>query len=734
MTSPQVVICVLNRNNCASVIACLESVFADSYPDFRVILVDNASTDGSIEAVKRWACGGADDRSAGWGEHSGHRPLGWQEFRADSRGTFTAVGSSAPGNRPGRASLAIISTGGNLGFAGGHNLGIRMALQGSARYLMLLNSDIVVSSDFLAPLVEAIEPQGIGAAGPLVLCYDRKTTIWQAGGSIDPTTGGVRRDRAGESLSDLGSAVRPTFYLSGCAMLLKAQALREVGNLDSGYFLYYEDTDWFARARKRGWKTVLVPGSRVWHRETLLGVEAKSVYSSYYFARNRLEFVKRNFPRSLPVALGWSLRYGILNNLARRRWLELGMSLLGIWDFCRRKRGRSDRATPPDGPLPNFLVFSADYKPQPGGIAEHSHRVALGLRQAGAEVTVLAPRFKGWRDFDRGQQLPTYRVPGIRHLDLVFYFFVGLYVIFKRRIGVVYVATSNPGAPLFFLLRQLVSFRYAVTIHAHEVLYGQRTLRQKLKSAVKTLQIAMIGRADRVFAVSEFTKQLVVAAGIRSSKIFKVFNGVDLEELEAAVDTKPLLDRLGLTGKRVILTVARLDIHKGQDTVLQALPSILAKAPDAVYVIAGEGKMRPRLVALSETLGVHGHVVLTGGLARHDVIALFKACDVFAMISRIEAGSVEGFGIAFLEAGALGKPVVGGRSGGIPDAVEDGVTGLLVDPYRPEEVAEAITRILLDRQLAASLGAEGLRRARSVFTWQKTTERIIGGLNEPLSP
>ena len=140
--------------------------------------------------------------------------------------------------------------------------------------------------------------------------------------------------------------------------------------------------------------------------------------------------------------------------------------------------------------------------------------------------------------------------------------------------------------------------------------------------------------------------------------------------------------------------------------------------------------MRPRLVELARELGVSARVVFTGDLPRPDVVALFKAAQVFAMISRVEESSVEGFGIAFLEAGALGLAVVGGRSGGIPDAVADGETGLLVDPADPEAVAEATTRILLDRGLAGRLGAAGRKRARDEFTWKRVVDAIVASFED----
>jgi phosphatidylinositol alpha-1,6-mannosyltransferase len=381
------------------------------------------------------------------------------------------------------------------------------------------------------------------------------------------------------------------------------------------------------------------------------------------------------------------------------------------------------------GRLPNFMIFSVDYKPQAGGIAEHAHKVAQGLTRAGASVVVLAPRTRGSREFDRGQDIPTFRVPRLPILDLLLYFAAGCYLVRKHRIGVIYVATSSPCAPICAAMRLVVSFKYTVTIHAHEVVYEGSDLRHRIKKLVKPLQIAAIRSAHRVFAVSEFTRRMLVAAGVPASKISTIFNGIDPDDFEGEAPVREVVERLGLGGKRVILTVARLDIHKGQDMVMRALPAIIARVPEAVYVVVGEGKMRSRLLGLATELGVERHVVLTGGIPRVDVIALMKVCDVFVMASRLERGSVEGFGIVFLEAGILGKPVVGGRSGGIPDAVEDGSTGFLVDPESPDEIAQAVARILEDRNLAARLGAAGQARTRAMFTWDEVVGRIVAGLN-----
>jgi phosphatidylinositol alpha-1,6-mannosyltransferase len=381
----------------------------------------------------------------------------------------------------------------------------------------------------------------------------------------------------------------------------------------------------------------------------------------------------------------------------------------------------------PSAPL-SVMVFSVDYKPQPGGIAEHAHKVALHLHRLGARVCVLAPRHGEYKEFDRSQPFPTYRVLAWPGLDWIFYFFYALRLIVRLRIGVVYCATSHPCGLICRLLALLVTFRYTITIHAHEVVYSGGGLRPAVKRLVKPLQVRMIGAADRVFAVSGFTKNALVESGVGEHRIEIIYNGVDLDELESAPKEPRIVEKLAVEGRPIILTVARLDIHKGHDTVIRALPAVLEEVPATVYVIVGEGPMRPALMELARASGVSDHVVFAGYTRRPETLALYQACSLFVMVSRIERGSAEGFGIAFLEAGAFSRPVVGGRSGGIPDAVEDGVSGLLVDPEDTSQVAGAICRILTDPGLASQLGTAGYNRVRSRFTWDDIVRKVLESL------
>jgi phosphatidylinositol alpha-1,6-mannosyltransferase len=391
----------------------------------------------------------------------------------------------------------------------------------------------------------------------------------------------------------------------------------------------------------------------------------------------------------------------------------------------RRIRRRGEDLKKADDAPPNCLVFSVDYKPQPGGIAEHAHKIALHLTRLGGSVCVLAPKRPGCAEFDLNQPFPTVRVSAWPGLDVFLYFFNAFRLIRKRRIRVVYCATSHPCGLVCMMLRALLRFKYTITIHAHEVVYSGKGLRPFLKRLLRPLQVCVIGSADRVFAVSRFTRDALEASGVSRKKTAILLNGVDPEELTSSPRDRSIVADMGLEGKPVILTVARLDIHKGHDTIIRALPAVLREVPDAVYVIVGDGPMRRSLENLSRTSGVYEHVVFAGYVSRAQTLAILEACNVFAMVSRIENGSAEGFGIVFLEAGVFSKPVVGGRSGGIPDAVADGETGLLVDPLDAGDVAGALCRILTDPGLASRMGQAGRDRAMSGFTWDRTVRTLV---------
>ena len=164
--------------------------------------------------------------------------------------------------------------------------------------------------------------------------------------------------------------------------------------------------------------------------------------------------------------------------------------------------------------------------------------------------------------------------------------------------------------------------------------------------------------------------------------------------------------------------------------VIRALPYLLQTVPDVRYIIVGSGP-QATLDHLARELRVRDRVIFAGLVPDDDLPAIYALCDLFVMPSRqnLAQQSVEGFGLVYLEANACGKAVVGGRSGGVGDAVQDGVTGLLVDPHDPKDIANAVGILLTNRELARQLGEQGRSRVVKDFTWDTVGKRIQGILD-----
>jgi phosphatidylinositol alpha-1,6-mannosyltransferase len=160
--------------------------------------------------------------------------------------------------------------------------------------------------------------------------------------------------------------------------------------------------------------------------------------------------------------------------------------------------------------------------------------------------------------------------------------------------------------------------------------------------------------------------------------------------------------------------------------VIRALPRVLKDIPDVCYLIVGSGPAKPMLEELTVSMGVSSSVIFLENVGDAELPSMYGMCDVFVMPSRadLESSDVEGFGIVYLEAGACGKPVIAGKSGGVADAVLDGETGLLVPPESPEMLAEAICQVLADKGYAERLGHQGQERAIQKFSWDAIADRV----------
>jgi GT2 family glycosyltransferase len=296
---PHVAIVIVNWNGWQDTLECLASLRRLTYPNVRVLVVDNASTNDSVARIRE-AC----------------------------------------------PDVEIIEIDRNLGWAGGSNVGIRMAMAGGAAYIWLLNNDTVVDPQALAAMVERAEQDPrVGVVGSKI-CYDAcPQVLWSAGGEIRWWQGGATRHRGQDHISGPEYEVaRPVHYVTGCSLLTSFDVIRRVGLLPEEYYLYYEETEWCLRVWRAGLKVVYEPQSVVYHKVSRSSTASPALLE-YYLTRNRLLFVRRMCPWWLPLTLADTVRWAI----ARRLWIRdpdaWRMNLQGIMDFLRGRQGpyRGDR-------------------------------------------------------------------------------------------------------------------------------------------------------------------------------------------------------------------------------------------------------------------------------------------------------------------------------------------------------------------------------------------------------
>lgn len=238
----------------------------------------------------------------------------------------------------------------------------------------------------------------------------------------------------------------------------------------------------------------------------------------------------------------------------------------------------------------------------------------------------------------------------------------------------------------------------------------------------------VLSRAAAVLANSGPTAERAAAFGAPPDRLRVLHDAVDTDRFRPPAGEAGRLAarrRWKIDGRRALLTVGRLVERKGIDRTIEAVARLAREDPALVYLVAGTGPDRPRLEGLARAAGVADRVRFLGFVAEEDLPALYGAADLFVMPNREipSTGEVEGLGLVFLEAAACGVPSVAGRSGGAPDAVVDGETGLVVDPNDVGAIAAAI-RLMLDPDRRARCGAAARARVERAFSWRVILPRL----------
>ncbi|MDH3603178.1 MAG: glycosyltransferase family 4 protein [Candidatus Tectomicrobia bacterium] len=328
--------------------------------------------------------------------------------------------------------------------------------------------------------------------------------------------------------------------------------------------------------------------------------------------------------------------------------------------------------------------------------------LSQALRAHGYDNMTICPPHSALYQRTRDAGLPAYGLRMHHELDLIAAWKLGRY-----------------------LQRQQVDILHMHAPHAHTIGLLACVLAPRVRQVVsRRVDFAPIrnrfsrwkyGRPQvQYLTVSNAVRQVMLGSGIPDAQVQTIHSGIDLKRCEHVPDASPLFS----PGTRVIGTVGHLAGHKGHRYLLDAMQLILQEEPSVGLAIAGTGDLREELEAQAEALGITQQVCFTG--FRHDILSFIRDLEIFVFPSNLE-----GLGTSVLDAMALGKPVVATQAGGIPEMVQDGVTGLLVPPRDPKALAQAILQLLRQPTLSTRFGEAGAQRVKEHFTAERMASQTM---------
>jgi len=364
------------------------------------------------------------------------------------------------------------------------------------------------------------------------------------------------------------------------------------------------------------------------------------------------------------------------------------------------------------------------------------------LAEQGIEVIALVPHHKGAKKFERMGKVKIIRFPyffsrweklcydgGIfPNVKKYWYakFLIPLLVASelvyayriakKEKVDALHAHWIVPQGFVAAIVKKLTGIPYIVTAHAGDIFpLRNKIMRWTAKVALKN--------CFHCTANSNATKKAVESvARIRNISVIPM--GVDLKAFSAAKRSGELRKKLGINGE-FILTVGRMAEKKGFRYLIEAMLEVLKKLPKAKLVLVGDGPQRKQLEQQAQALNLKNNVIFAGKMTHKEIARWYASADVFVLPSIItDKGDTEGLGIALLEAAGAGTPIIGSNVGGIPDIIKHGKTGLLVPQKNPEELANAITKILTEKKLGISLSKNASQLVKEQFAWALVADKF----------
>jgi phosphatidylinositol alpha-1,6-mannosyltransferase len=355
----------------------------------------------------------------------------------------------------------------------------------------------------------------------------------------------------------------------------------------------------------------------------------------------------------------------------------------------------------------NVLLFTLEYPPFHGGVANYYGNLVKHWPET-AGIFVL--------DNNEGrlinQHWPILKwLPAIWRLKKV---------LANKRVGHIIVGQILPLGTVALITSLSYGSNYSVVLHGLDFTSATKVWHKKILAKM------ILNRAKKIICTNNYTAELVkkFLPTSKADKITAVNPGAGGRATHNAQGIKRLREKYNLKNKTILLSVGRLIKRKGFDKVIEALPKVLEKVPNLHYVIIGDGPELKNYELRIANYELQSDVIVINNATDDERDSWYDICDIFIMPARNINGDLEGFGLVYLEANLAGKPVIAGRSGGVADAVADGLNGLLVDGEKVEEISQAIINLAQDADLRRKLGQQGQERAVRDFNWPKQVKKI----------
>jgi len=356
------------------------------------------------------------------------------------------------------------------------------------------------------------------------------------------------------------------------------------------------------------------------------------------------------------------------------------------------------------------LLFTLEYPPFHGGVANYYGNLVKHWPKP-SEILVLN---------NNDGHLINEKLPLLKWLPACFSLNKKVK---QEKIDHVLVGQILPLGSATYLISKITKIKYTVFLHGMDFSLAIKNPRKKWLAG------KILKNADKIICVNSYVADLARQTFPEiKHKIIVVNPGINTDTKDNTQQTIKLKEKYHLENKMVLLSVGRLVKRKGFDMVIEAMPIALKQMPNLVYIILGDGEERKNYELQIRNYKLQNEVLIINNVSDQEKNLWYNLCDIFIMPSRNINGDFEGFGIVYLEANLAGKPVIAGKSGGISDAVIDGLNGLLVDALNSDQIISAVIKLAENQSLRKKLGENGRTRTINDFNWPKQINKIYNFL------